>query len=533
MILYIVEDEPRFRNYLARSIEWEELGYQVMTAENGLEALKMSARVKPDIMLMDIQMPEMDGLALAEEMYRRDPSVKIIIISGHDNFAYAQMAMKYGISKYLLKPVPDGEIIQAVHEMAEQIKQEWEKKHNHERLERQWTEHLPKLKADFYLNVMNGLYSDWEIHKRSRDLAIDLSRFRANIVAVAQMDPLSDTETRFSGKDRFLLQFSLRCIANELIGEEGGCVVLDDPDGNTILWFADEGVLEEPEFFQKVNALLAKLTSVVKEVMKLTASVGIGSCTGLESAPESYRQAKLALQERVLYGHDIVIPYTEKAGMGKTESDRNQLLKLLETALVTSDQQGAAVLVEERVHPQILQCATVEQFQELLLSINSMMIRMMQSQGWSVSEVTGDDYHYFLDLKQLKTNEQAFQWLTRVVRCITGYAGRQRNSGRDHLLQKIFAKIEQELDQDLTLNSVADSLYINPSYLSRLFKQETGKVFSGYIMEHKMEKAKELLLSGCKVHDAALATGFKEDSYFIRVFRKYWGTTPGEMRQGN
>ncbi|MDF2922466.1 MAG: response regulator [Paenibacillaceae bacterium] len=533
MILFVVEDEPRFRNHLVHSIGWEELGYQVMAAENGAEALRLMSRVKPDIVLMDIQMPEMDGLTLAAEMHRLDRSIRTIIISGHDNFTYAQTAMEHGISKYLLKPLPDQEIIAAVQEAAALVKQEWEHKHNHESLERRWTEHLPKLKADFQLNVITGIYSDWEIQKRSQDLDIDLSRFRRNIIAVAQMDPLSDTETRFSGKDRCLLQFSLRCIANELLEEEGCCEVLEDSDGNTILWFADEGGLDEAGFFHKVNSLVARLITVVKEVLKLTASAGIGSCTPLEGTPESCRQAKLALAERVLYGHDIVIPYTEKDSGSKLWPDGQHLLKSLEAALVTGDQTNAIELIEQWIDPQISLCSTVEQFQESLLSVATLIIRIIQSQGWPVTEVTGEDFGYFLDLKQLQTKEQALQWLVRLVRSITGYAGRQRSSGRDHLLKKIYDMVEQELDQDLTLNSVADSLFINPSYLSRLFKQETGKAFSSYILEYKMEKAKELLLAGCKVHDAARMTGFKEDSYFIRVFRKYWGTTPGEMRAGN
>lgn len=85
--------------------------------------------------------------------------------------------------------------------------------------------------------------------------------------------------------------------------------------------------------------------------------------------------------------------------------------------------------------------------------------------------------------------------------------------------------------EELTLHTLAERLYVNPSYLSRLFKREEGKSISEYLLKRSMEHAKELLHSGVKVYDAAEAAGYRDVSYFARVFRKYWGVAPSELKK--
>jgi two-component system response regulator YesN len=98
------------------------------------------------------------------------------------------------------------------------------------------------------------------------------------------------------------------------------------------------------------------------------------------------------------------------------------------------------------------------------------------------------------------------------------------------MVKSILGIVENEMDQEITLHTVADRLYLNSSYLSRLFKQETGKSFSNYVLERKMERAKAALVDGAKISEAASMVGYHDGSYFTRVFRKFWGVTPGEIR---
>ncbi|MFD0961043.1 response regulator [Paenibacillus chungangensis] len=530
MRLMIVEDEVRLRNNLLHNIEWESYGIDVIPTANGVEAVREMERQKPDIVLMDIRMPKMDGLSLAKIIRDNYPSAKMIILSGHDDFAYAQQAVELGVMKYLLKPAGNDEIVHCVLEAKSAIKQELQNSHNHEALEKKWLQNLPGLREEFLYNMVAGRYSAWEIDKKSQDLMLHLHRIRQICVVAVEMDPLSENETRFSDDDQTLLRFSLKCIAAEYLEREQ-CEVIADPFGNTVLIFIDDSEREEAHFANKVNICTAKLLSVVKEVLKLTASAGIGSCVKAEDAAVSYRQAERALGDRMIFGYHIAIPYRE-------EREQDKLLhfqpdahfeKKLEVALLTGETDTANRLLQDCAGLQLEQCKTIDEVYENLLWLNSMMIRMIQAQGWSVKEVVGSDYECFINIQNILTKDQAIEWMRRTVGNITGYAVQSRQSNTHMLIKQILKLVEENLDLELTLHSVADQLYVNSSYLSRLFKKETGKAFSTYVLERKMNCAKEYLINGDKVYDAAAKAGYRDVSYFIRVFRKYWGITPGEV----
>ncbi|MCI1773823.1 MAG: helix-turn-helix transcriptional regulator, partial [Paenibacillus lautus] len=162
--------------------------------------------------------------------------------------------------------------------------------------------------------------------------------------------------------------------------------------------------------------------------------------------------------------------------------------------------------------------------------MNSFFTRMIQKQGWTVKRVVGDDIEYFHNVKLLSTKMQTWSLLERTVKHIITYMGEQRKTTSNQVVKDILNLLEEEMDQEITLHTVADRLYVNSSYLSRLFKQEMGVVFSAYVLERKMERAKSLLQDGLKVYDAARLVGYRDVSYFTKVFRKYWGVNPGEFK---
>lgn len=530
MNLLIVEDEPLLRNNLVHQIAWEEYGFEVLSSENGVDALKQIERKLPDVVLLDIQMPDMDGLSLAQWIRERYPRTKVVVLSGHDNFQYAQKALQLGVVKYLLKPAADAEIAEAVLAAARLVHIEWERELNYTNLKRQWEDRLPSLQTHFFLNLLNGRYSAWEIGKKGREVMLDMDELRCGAVAVVQMDPLSEEETRFSGKDEGLLQFTLHSIAKELLADQP-CRAMTDSEGNTVLVFMSSSP-DKLALLDKMNTVVSKLTSFVKDCLKLTASAGIGTCAEPERIPDSYRQAKRALQDRVIYGHDIVIPFRE-AGEARTyEAADGSIAQTFEAALLSGEHDQAVDFFIDFAESKIAGCESIVDVQQFLIWTAGLFSKIIQSRNWSVEQVTGENYKYFMELNGLLSKEHILLWMSRVAHSIASYAGSQRMSHHDQIMKQVYAMVDQLMDQDVTLGMIADQIYINSSYLSRLFKQESGKPFSVYVLERKMDKAMELLLGGCKVHEAAVLTGYKEDSYFIRVFRKYWGKTPGEVRSG-
>lgn len=169
MKLIIVEDEVRLRNSLTYLIPWDEHGIEVIGVYgDGLEGLQGIRHAKPDILLLDIEIPGISGLQLAEQALSFNASTKVVILSGHDEFKFAQTAIELGVYKYLLKPAGDMDILSAVTESADQLKRERESQYRRLMLEQKWEEHIPRLQEGFLQNWLSGRYDAWEIDKKAK-----------------------------------------------------------------------------------------------------------------------------------------------------------------------------------------------------------------------------------------------------------------------------------------------------------------------------------------------------------------------------
>lgn len=547
MNLIIVEDELRLRNSLANNIPWEEHGIEVVgLAANGLEALALAERKRPDLMLVDVQMPGMDGLALVQRLREKQETrtfMKFIILSGHDSFSFAQTAMEQGVSRYLLKPAGEKVILEAVLEAGEELRQELEQWRKQAALQEKWRENLPFLQNVFFQQWMNGRYEKEELVRRAKDYYVGLKRNSRIAAALVEADPAADPAEASPGLPEGSgtaggpergelpwLAFSLQCMAKEMLPEPE-CYVSSDPEGSTLLIFLLADSEEDNEALLRVGSSVMRLLSRAREMLKTSFSAGLcGRTGGLEELGALCIQARRALAERMVYGSDIVIPYREQDSRSRGMEAQPALEKALEIALETADEEQAMAALGGLWESGLGHAETAEEVQETVLYLISLFVRIIRKQGWSVRSVVEGDMAFFENVKLLGTREQTWSWLARTVKKIAGYVRKQRSTTNNQAIKSILSIVDQEIDRDITLHMVADRLYVNSSYLSRLFKQETGVSFSAYVLERKMERAKSILQDGGKVYDAARLVGYRDVSYFTKVFRKYWGVTPGEMK---
>jgi two-component system response regulator YesN len=203
----------------------------------------------------------------------------------------------------------------------------------------------------------------------------------------------------------------------------------------------------------------------------------------------------------------------------------------LEIAVRTGRRDNADALIDRCVEKAYAHADTSELIYELLLYLSGVFTRIVQTQGWSMRRVLQGEYRYFLALESLVSKDQIVQWAKRVNSNIAAYMASERQHSSHRLVKLIVEAVDRDLGSDLTLHTLAERMYVNPSYLSRLFKRETGDAFSSYVLERRMEKAKELLLADAKVYDASSAVGYQDISYFAKVFRKYWGVAPSELKK--
>ncbi|MFC3770245.1 TIM-barrel domain-containing protein [Paenibacillus sp. GCM10012303] len=205
--------------------------------------------------------------------------------------------------------------------------------------------------------------------------------------------------------------------------------------------------------------------------------------------------------------------------------------KMLEIGLETGDPRKTRAAMEKLLEERLGPAPAPGEIRGHFLYLSGLLARFMERKGWTMNEAVGEEYDSFLDLHSVSLKEEGCDRLIRAAVRVAEYSGRMRKSSVHPLVQRLKDMVEQEMDQQFfTLSVAAERLHVNASHLSRLFKQETSQSFSDYVMEKKMNYAKRLMEQGCKVSDASAMVGFKDTGYFIRVFRKYWGVTPGELK---
>ncbi|MDF2958525.1 MAG: AraC family transcriptional regulator [Paenibacillus sp.] len=530
MKLLIVEDEHHVRERIAEGIDWNGNHIELAgAAGSSKEALTILQKDHIDIVLTDIHMPEMSGLELAKRIKSEYPQTKVIVLTGYDDFEYARESIEHGVFKYLVKPAENELILETVLEAKVLREHELMEKHNISMLEQRWKEHLPHLKEMFYKNWLNGRYSIWEIEKRSKDLHLSLEE-RRYVPVILDMDPISEGNSRFQVRDRALIQFLLYTIACDVLSVTEN-VVLQDDDGMTAVLFIAPLLEAEDVLFSRVNQNINTLLGTVKDCLKLTASAGIGpAVTDPLLLPQAFKQSRMALQERIILGNEIAIPYRSTDYVKDSWMHWNDLEKEFQVAVETSDVPKMQHLIQTIMETGFSADKPVSEAKEVLWRITCLLARIVHTHGWKLRETFKEDYDDFESFNQLLSREQINEWLRRMTARISQTITERRKTGTQIAMSEIMRFVQERLhDEELSLYLVAEKMFISYSYLSRTFKEVTGESFSDYVLRLRMERAKELLANGYKVYDAAEQVGYKHVNYFSKSFQKFWGIKPSEV----
>lgn len=529
MKLLIVEDEPYLKKRLA-GIDWEACGIEpAAVADTRQSALESLQRVTPDLVLLDIRLPDGSGLSLIPEIAGKTKWVKIVVLSGHDDFEYARQAIECGVDKYLLKPSTNEEIVSAVLEAKEKLQAELDEQMSLRRLKEQWNEHLPHLRERFLLKLAQGKLDDWQIERGVADLKLAWSRETMFVAMVADIDPISPQDARYREEDRELLQFSLLSIANELFPET---VVFPTAEGRTcILMMAGAADGTEERLAAQARAGAEKLLGIVKSCIKSTASVGIGTAVRPFSRIRvTCAQAAEALAERSIWGIDVAIGYEPRAWPAASAEFASDAEGRLEVALDKGSEEELRTALELLADERMAGIQSVREFREQVYGIAGIVIRLVQKRGWSVESTLGEPGKRLERLGEFATRDELKFWLGKLGTRMAETLQAQRTDRCQAQLDRMLQFIEDTLDKEISLQKLSQALYLNPSYLSRLFKRELGVSFTDYVWRRKMEKAKEWLQSGDKVYLVAERLGYHNLSFFAKSFKKYWGVSPGDMK---
>lgn len=522
----LVDDEEDVREGLVVEVDWEALDLRIVgLAENGREALEMAERVEPDIVVTDISMPFMDGLELARRLRERNPLVKVVILTGYDEFDYARQAVSLSVDEYLLKPFSAGHLTELLTRLRAQMAAEVAEREDVQQLRDHYYTSLPLLQADLMATLLHRQKSPEYIHGKAKQCGLDLHGERYGVsVLTLHMD--GD-----QSEDAELKQFAALNIAAEVWTEHGAGHAFMHQE-TIVLLYVDRWGGEDGE--KRQQQALENVMRSINHYLRIPATVGSGSIVNtLAGVKHAYEDALLALDYRLVPGTDplIYIADVERQTAGKLRFD-----ELKQQTLTRCLKAGTQAELEDALEI-IFREITVEHgrsdIQLYLIEVLTNVWKAAQASGEAMEDIFGAGFQLYADLFRLPGLSEAQGKVHEVCLLVQHRIA----SGRQHVYKDIveqalsFTK-EHYADPDLSIQKVCGHLHISSGYFCGIFKKEVQLTFLQYLMQIRMEAAKELLRSTeMKSFEIAGQVGFAEPNYFSFCFKKHVGVSPKEYRK--
>ncbi len=546
----LVDDETYVTESLELTIPWEEIGVStVRRAASGAEALAIMEDEAIDLVVTDIRMPGMDGLQLIEEIGRRWPGVRCILLTGHSDFAYAKKALQLRASDYVLKPVDDDEFVAAVSEAIDSLREEWDEFDKVHRL-------LYSRKSDYKVlreNLLHELLLGREPSPQA--LGEQLAAYELPLRAgQPTLMLLARLEGRFASMDApslELMDFATGNIAEEVLRGQPlwygsgphGCLVLLLQSG------AESGEQALLESARGMDRRLDTLREHVRLYLKGEISLAVSSVFELGgSGPGAAYRRTLGLlyasgsSSRTVYV-DPQAPRTAESlgsavGPGSAEGRGGAaelmytpptLLHLLESHQWEEARSKLVGVFEAAERAGLSGPAMYE----IYLWITNAFLFISHREGQPVGELGGEEgFDPVLARGLVQQPQRLRAW---GLGLLANFAEQMSSSGGGEGRSKVVSRVRQlvgsGLDGDLSVKTLADQVYLHPVYLSKIYKAETGEALGDYIIRMRMERAAHLLRhSSKKIYEITSELGYQNPQYFSKMFKKQYGMTPNEFR---
>ena len=517
---FFVEDEIVTREGIRDNVDWRSNGFEFCgEAPDGEIALPLIQSTQPDLLITDIKMPFMDGLDLCKIVRERMPWVKIVILSGHDEFEYAQKAINLGVTEYLLKPVTVQDLHHILQRIAAQIDRERREQEHLETLRSQVEENRAALRERLLLNLVMGAVSSAEAIERGNLLGLDLVAGRYLVVVVR-----IDLHNSADSLDYHECQRAQQALAEPL--EQQLDVLLIKKDVEELVLILKGST---PEYLHERKDLLVQ--EIQHQAQTVGCSLAIGCGTAKHRLTDIYQSFIEALIEAQGMGSRDTAPLSNNIG-------KAELLKINKSAVESYLRCGVKEdfldFFDTFIRP--LWEAALKSYllkNYIVMDIALAAAKFVADLGGNVDQAVPVLDNMETTLAEITSVEQFREQLQEIlIRALT-YRDSQANHQHGLMLQQVRDYIDQHyMDPNLSLNEVAGQVSLSPSHFSTVFSQETGQTFKEHLTEVRIRRAKELLRSTTlRSFEISYQIGYSDPHYFSYVFRKHTGLSPKEYRQ--
>lgn len=532
MKIFIVDDDKILRSGIRKIIETNAPWYTIVgEASNGELALEALQRLDVDLLLSDIKMPVMDGIQLIKKARALSIRVKVIVISGYDEYKYVRDALISGASDYLLKPVESAVLLELLSKVKSEIDNEMQIEHLSASLSKKYSDSFSLSKEKFLLELVKGNETDDE------SIAQKFKAFGMEGTELFQLAVIKADEY-------FISKNSLHNnLPESYIKHKVDEVLKDIPGSLNFLHVQRErevdvlfsGQFPEDSFTRAISMVLKQLMDTLRNENTLTVTIGLSH---IQKSPGqlhiAYKQALMVQDRRFYEGKDRLIEYSPEDCYYNqfSKDDICSQVNTLTNVIEIGDAIKAKKLISSILDKMYAQKLETDKFREVLCEIISRIFSISR-EFKSIAElynIEGMDIvtyintaYTFSELREALA--VAIYSNVENINCIRAERGKKIvNTAMDY--------IRKNYSKNLSLKAVADHVYLNACYFSELFKNETGRNFVDYVMEVRINAAKELL-ADCKikVYEVGQLVGYIEPVSFNRAFKRKVGISPAEYRK--
>lgn len=500
----LVDDEVIIRQGLKKIIDWQSAGFEIAgEASNGAEALEMLKLLSPDVVITDIRMSSSDGIYLLKELKKQKADLKIIVISGYDDFSYVQEAMAANAYSYLLKPVDIEKLYKIMNEVHDKIFAE-------RKIKSEVLAYSELLEEKITLKLLNGADYD-EIIKDNPQYKFPDGNYMTAIIAIDRSSLPSDVETKAFLSLTEIIDYEVSISENHIIK----CFV-DKLKYALVISCKNEYCYDAA--IKTLNNILSNFNLRTGH----TVTIGIsGIFRRANKLFRSYQQCNQVLAQKAVMGNNRIIDYIlyRDGKNGEPSIDSGSVVE----AMKSDDFKTAK---------EILNAYFTEVIKRINIPISSvkntvaetaiMIIKAFSSDSDTMTLIFGRVVKPILELEQIELMVDIQKWINEIIDSIENHSTSFLIKTNNVLVKNTIAVIHDKYDTHITLSSVADMLFVSTRHLSRCFKQETNMTFNDYLTLYRMRKADILIQTKkYKISEAASLVGYSDSKYFSNLYREF------------
>jgi two-component system response regulator YesN len=529
----IADDESKLIQLIKLLGKWEELDIEIVDeCLDGRTALESIKRNRPDFVLSDIKMPELDGLELIQEVRKNGIDCLFVLISGYRHFEYARSAISLNVVDYLLKPIDEEQLNATLERLCRQVRKKEADQANLSELDQLHKQKKEESLQSFWEHLTGSLTED-RVSKTEMALSLPLFNEKYHTEFTKHFFQVVMISTNSSGvlqSDNSILQGQIDRLLEQITNEDIICYYRVNYRGGVLILNFDE--TEQKQVKENINVLYYSLRDLSEIYGQFRLNLGVGRTVGsVSELRRCYEEALAAEWGHLVTGQNGILEYSQVVSLKRfrpgdiyTQEELNNLCDCVK--YLRREELGSAFQrIEERArrwnsgYPGNM----ADVFFEMLGAIVKCLPESKRDR------VESDCFYAYLDAKNFG------QTMKLVYFALDKYVHDEMETAKQKAKKPIHEAvqfIQENYSRAISQEDVANFSNVSPAYLSKLFKAELGIGFNDYLTKVRLQAAEALLAdSSMNIKDIAVAVGYPDEKYFSRIFKKNTGIKPTEYRK--